>query len=75
MSVKIKLTYEEFKKEFLELFREYMIQKTGVVAETGEINAFYKPHKNTESAVTRMHEFSEKYPDYYERISGEEWDL
>ena len=75
MSVKIKLTYEEFQKEFLEVFREYMIQKTGVVAETGDINAFYKPHKNTESAVDQMLEYSEKYPDYYERISGEEWDL
>ena len=69
------MEYSTFKKEFLELFREYMVNKTGAVAETGDVTTFYKPHKTTENAVDKMLEYSEKYPEHYERISGEDWDL
>ena len=75
MREKVKLTYDDFKKEFLEIFREYMVNKTGAVAKNGDINTFYKPHKTTENAIDKMLDFSEKYPEHYDRISEEDWTL
>ena len=75
MREKIKLEFETFKKEFLELFREYMIKKTGASAEAGSLKGFYRPTMGLRELTSRMNDYTERYPEYYERISGEEWTL
>ena len=70
-----KMDYPTFKKEFLELFREYMVNKTGGVAKTGDVNSFFKPYNDSKGALEKMDEYQVKYPEYYARFSEEDWDL
>ena len=72
MNTNNSMDFETFKKEFLGLFRTYMIKKSGALANPNS-KTLFRADLGLRDLIAMMNDYTTKYPEYYEQISGEEW--
>ena len=68
------MDFDTFKKEFLGLFRTYMVKKSGVLADPNA-RTLFRTDLGLRDLITIMNDYTVRYPEYYEQISGEEWTI